>query len=47
MTAGEALEGEFSGSDLEDKMKEAGIVNDDTAAASDILAKLKAKKSGS
>lgn len=44
MAAGETLAAEFNGDDLEAKMKEAGIVQDDNKAK-DILAKLKAKKS--
>lgn len=43
LEAGEQLQDEFDGKDLESKMKEAGIVEDDNKAA-DILAKLKAKK---
>jgi phage shock protein A len=45
IAAGETLASEFNGGDLEAKMKEAGIVEDDNKAQ-DILAKLKAKKSG-
>lgn len=44
MNAGELLDGEFSGEDLEAKLKEAGIGESTDAAANDILAKLKAKK---
>jgi|UPI000373158D phage shock protein A len=44
LAAGEALKGEFSGSDLEAKMKAAGIGGEGDAQAQDILAKLKAKK---
>lgn len=44
MAAGETLAAEFNGDDLEAKMKEAGIVEDDNKAK-DILEKLKAKKS--
>jgi phage shock protein A len=43
MAAGEALAGEFNGADLEARMKEAGIVQDD-AKANEILARLKAKQ---
>jgi len=43
MEAGEALQGEFDGADLDKKLREAGIV-DDGSAAKDILAKLKEKK---
>lgn len=43
MAAGEQLQGEFDGKDLEARMKEAGIMEDDNKAK-DILAKLKAKK---
>jgi phage shock protein A len=43
MAAGEALAGELNGNDLETKMKEAGIIEDDSKA-NDILAKLKAKQ---
>lgn len=44
MAAGEVLAGDFDGDDLDKKMKEAGIIQDDNKAQ-DILAKLKAKKS--
>lgn len=43
MAAGEALAGEFNGDDLDAKMKEAGIVQDDNKA-NDVLEKLKAKQ---
>ncbi len=43
LKAGEQLQNEFDGKDLEAKMKEAGIVEDDSKAT-DILAKLKAKQ---
>ena len=43
MAAGETLADEFNGNDLEAKMKEAGIVQDDNKA-NDILEKLKAKQ---
>lgn len=43
MAAGEALNAEWNGNDLEAKMKEAGIVEDDNKAQ-DILAQIKAKK---
>lgn len=43
MAAGETLQNEFNGNDLEDKLKKAGIVQDDTKAQ-DILAKLKERK---
>jgi len=43
MAAGEVLEDEFDGGNLEEKLKEAGIVQDDNKAK-DILAKLKEKK---
>jgi phage shock protein A len=46
LVAGEALKGELSGSDLEAKMKAAGIGGEGNAQAQDILAKLKAKKAG-
>jgi len=46
LAAGEALKGEFSGSDLEAKMQAAGIGGEGDAQAQDILAKLKAKKAG-
>jgi len=46
LAAGEALKGEFSGSDLEAKMKAAGIGGEGEAQAQDVLAKLKAKKAG-
>ncbi len=43
LAAGEVLEGEFSGQDLDQKLKDAGIVEDDNKAK-DILEKLKAEK---
>ena len=43
MAAGETLQDEFDGDNLEEKLKEAGIVQDDSKAK-DILAKLKEKK---
>ncbi len=43
MVAGEALNSEFNGDDLEAKMKAAGIIENDNKAQ-DILEKLKAKK---
>lgn len=46
LKAGEALEAEFSGQNLEEKLRAAGI-GETKNAASDILAQLKAKKSGS
>jgi phage shock protein A len=45
LKAGEALQGEFEGQDLEKKLKEAGIVQSDNKAQ-EILAGLKAKKNG-
>jgi len=45
LKAGEALQGEFEGKDLEKKLKEAGIVQSDNKAQ-EILAGLKAKKNG-
>ena len=45
LKAGEALQGEFDGQDLQKKLESAGIVQGDTRAQ-DILAALKAKKSG-
>jgi phage shock protein A len=44
LKAGEMLQDEFSGSDLETKLKQAGI-GDTSESAQEILAKLKAKKS--
>lgn len=43
LAAGEVLQGEFEGEDLEQKLKDAGIVKD-KSKANDILAKLKEKK---
>lgn len=43
LKAGESLQAEFSGQDLEDKLRAAGI-SEKTDAASDILAKLKEKQ---
>ena len=43
MAAGEMLQDEFGGDNLEEKLKEAGIVQGDDKAK-DILAKLKEKK---
>lgn len=43
LAAGEILQGEFEGEDLEKKLKDAGIV-EDQSKAKDILAKLKEKK---
>jgi len=45
LKAGEALENEFDGGSLDDKLKEAGITGSNSSAA-DILAKIKAKKEG-
>ncbi|MEM7617225.1 MAG: PspA/IM30 family protein [Pseudomonadota bacterium] len=45
LAAGETLNAEFNGDDLEAKMQEAGI-GDTNDKAQDILAKLKAKKNG-
>ncbi len=44
LKAGEALQNEFNGADLEKKLRESGIV-EDGSKAKDILAALKAKKS--
>lgn len=44
LSAGETLAGEFDGDDLDAKLKEAGIVDDENVAANEILEKLKAKK---
>jgi len=46
LAAGEQLQGEFDGKDLEAKMKEAGIMDEDNKA-NDILNKLRAKKQNS
>ena len=43
LAAGDALDAEFNGNDLETKMKEAGILEGDSKAQ-DILAQIKAKK---
>ena len=43
LAAGEELQAEWNGEDLEDKLKEAGIVGDDSKAQ-DILAELKSKR---
>ena len=43
LAAGEVLQGEFEGEDLEKKLKDAGIV-EDKSKAKDILARLKEKK---
>lgn len=45
LKAGEALQGEFEGHDLEKKLKDAGIVKSEDKAQ-EILAALKAKKNG-
>jgi phage shock protein A len=45
LKAGEVLQGEFEGHDLEKKLREAGIVKTDDKAQ-EILANLKAKKNG-
>ncbi len=44
LVAGDQLNDEFSEKELEQKLKEAGIVENDDAKAHDILAKIKAKK---
>jgi len=43
LEAGEVLEDEFEGTNLEDKLREAGI-GEQSSSANDILAKIKAKK---
>jgi phage shock protein A len=43
MAAGETLQGEFSGGDLEERLKKAGVAGSQDAAK-DVLARIKAKK---